>query len=349
MGFTLSRLDQIGTGIHAVTSARMNVTVLGSGSWGTALTILLARNGHRVTLIGRNQDELRQMQEDRVNARYLPGFGIPGSVSFESFDHEPRDVEMTVVAVPSSGVRQIMGSVRGIHPLVVVASKGLETTTGKTMCEVVGEMLPNAQIGILSGPNLAVEIARGIPTVAVAAFSSTEVCTRVRDAFNSPTFRVSASLDVAGVELAGSLKNVLAIGAGMSDGLGFGDNTKGAFLSRGLMEMARLGLKMDAKLETFLGPAGVGDLFATAASRLSRNYRLGRALGEGKSLDQAMKELGQVAEGVPTSAAATLLAARHEVDMPVFAAVYAVLNGKLEPLQAVAKLMERSSSMGDFI
>jgi glycerol-3-phosphate dehydrogenase (NAD(P)+) len=242
-----------------------------------------------------------------------------------------------------------MSSVRGIHPLVVVASKGLETDTGKTMCEVVGEMLPEAEIGILSGPNLAVEIARQIPTVAVAAFRSTDVCTRVRDAFNSPTFRVSASSDVAGVEIAGALKNVLAIGAGMSDGLGFGDNTKGAFLSRGLMEMARLGMKMDAKLETFLGPAGVGDLFATAVSRLSRNYRLGRALGEGRSLEQAMAELGQVAEGVPTSAAATLLAARHGVDTPVFAAVYAVLSGRLEPQQAVAKLMERSPSMGDLI
>jgi glycerol-3-phosphate dehydrogenase (NAD(P)+) len=163
------------------------------------------------------------------------------------------------------------------------------------------------------------------------------------------TFRVSVSDDVVGVELAGSLKNVLAIGAGMSDGLGFGDNTKGAFLSRGLMEMARLGLVMGARMETFLGPAGVGDLFATASSRLSRNYRLGRALGEGKSLEQALSDLGQVAEGVPTSHAAGMLAIQYGVEMPVFAAVAAVLRGRVQPLQAVAMLMERTSSMGDFL
>jgi len=327
----------------------MNVTVLGSGSWGTALTILLARNGHSVTLIGRNKNELAEMQATRRNGHYLPTFEIPGSVRFASFDHEPTDVEMTIVAVPSSAVRQIVGSVLGNHPLVVVASKGLETDTGKSMCEVVSETLADAEVGILSGPNLAVEIARGIPTVAVAAFPQSTSRDRVREAFTSKSFRVSTTDDVIGVELAGALKNVLAIGAGMSDGLGFGDNTKGAFLSRGLMEMARLGLVMGARMETFLGPAGVGDLFATAASRLSRNYRLGRALGEGRSLSQALEELGQVAEGAPTSHAASLLALRHGVEMPVFAAVAAVLSGRVQPVQAVGMLMERTSSMGDFL
>ena len=327
----------------------MNVTVLGSGSWGTALAILLARNGHRVTLIGRNREELDDMQSVRRNLRYLPEFEIPESVKFASFDHEPTDVEMTVVAVPSSAVRQIVSSVLGVHPLVVVASKGLETDTGKSMCEVVSETLRDAEVGVLSGPNLAVEIARGIPTVAVAAFASKSAREQVGEAFMSRTFRVSLSDDVVGVELAGSLKNVLAIGAGMSDGLGFGDNTKGAFLSRGLMDMARLGLQMGARMETFLGPAGVGDLFATAASRLSRNYRLGRALGEGQTLEQALLDLGQVAEGVPTSYAAGMLALEHKVEMPVFAAVSAVLRGRVQPLQAVGMLMERTSSMGDFL
>jgi len=242
-----------------------------------------------------------------------------------------------------------VGSVRGVHTLVVVASKGLETDTGKSMCAVVSEALTDAAVGVLSGPNLAVEIARGIPTVAVAAFSREESRLRVQEAFMSKAFRVSTTDDVIGVELAGALKNVLAIGAGMSDGLGFGDNTKGAFLSRGLMEMARLGLVMGARMETFLGPAGVGDLYATAASRLSRNYRLGRAMGEGRSLDAALAELGQVAEGFPTSHAASLLAVRFGVDMPVFAAVTAVLSGRILPGQAVGMLMERTSSMGDFL
>ena len=333
----------------AVTSRPMNVTVLGSGSWGTALTILLARNGHSVTLIGRNSGELSGMMETRRNDRYLPDFDIPESVRFASFDHEPTDVEMTVVAVPSSAVRQIVGSVLGVHALVVVASKGLETESAKSMCQMVSETLTDAEVGILSGPNLAVEIARGIPTVAVAAFARQDASERIRDAFMTRTFRVSTSDDVIGVELAGALKNVLAIGAGMSDGLGFGDNTKGAFLSRGLMEMARLGLVMGARMETFLGPAGVGDLFATAASRLSRNYRLGRALAEGKALESALAELGQVAEGVPTSHAAGILAQRYGVEMPVFAAVSAVLSGRVQPIQAVGMLMERTSSMGDFL
>ena len=327
----------------------MKVTVLGSGSWGTALSILLARNGHRVTLIGRNQEELDDMQVSRRNSRYLPGFEIPDSITFASFDHEPVDVEMTVVAVPSSGVRSILSSVRGSHPLVVVASKGLEHGTAKSMTQVVGDTLTPAEIGVLSGPNLAIEIARGIPTVAVAAFTSLEAREVVGDAFLAKAFRVSLSDDVIGVELAGSLKNVLAIGAGMSDGLGFGDNTKGAFLSRGLMEMARLGVAMGARLETFLGPAGVGDLFATAVSSLSRNYRLGRSLGEGNALDQSLAELGQVAEGVPTSFATAILGQRHDVDMPVFAAVAAVLRGKVAPHEAVGMLMERTSTMGDFL
>jgi glycerol-3-phosphate dehydrogenase (NAD(P)+) len=232
---------------------------------------------------------------------------------------------------------------------VVVASKGLETETGKSMCEIVSETLPGAAVGVLSGPNLAVEIARGIPTVAVAAFVEHGDREAVRDAFTSKTFRVSTSDDLIGVELAGALKNVLAIGAGMSDGLGFGDNTKGAFLSRGLMEMAKLGKVMGAKSDTFLGPAGVGDLFATAASKLSRNYRIGRALGEGRTLDVALAELGQVAEGVPTSHATSLLALSNSVDMPVFAAVNAVLTGRVQPKQAVGMLMERTSSMGDFL
>jgi glycerol-3-phosphate dehydrogenase (NAD(P)+) len=289
------------------------------------------------------------MRATSRNTRYLPEFEIPPTVQFASFDHEPSNVDITVVAVPSSAVRQIVGSVLGVHPLVVVASKGLETGTGKSMCEVVSETLTHAQVGVLSGPNLAVEIARGIPTVAVAAFAKEASREVVRDAFTSRMFRVSVTDDVIGVELAGALKNVLAIGAGMSDGLGFGDNTKGAFISRGLLEMARLGLVMGARMETFLGPAGVGDLYATAASKLSRNYRLGRALGEGRSLESALAELGQVAEGVPTSNAASLLAINHSVDMPVFAAVDAVLNGRVQPKQAVGMLMERSSSMGDFL
>lgn len=325
----------------------MNVAVLGFGSWGTSLAILLGRNGHSVTMLGRSEDELAMLSTQRENLRYLPGFRIPSEVDFGLMDH-PVEAEMTVVAVPSSAVRDVIALVKGSHPLVVVAAKGLEAGTGRLMTDLVSEALPKAETGVISGPNLAVEIARQIPTVAVAAFSNPDAAAKTRDAFMAPAFRVSVSDDVVGVELAGALKNVLAIGAGMSDGLGFGDNTKGAFLSRGLMEMARLGLAMGARLESFLGPAGVGDLFATAASTLSRNYRVGRALGEGISLKDAQQSLGQVSEGVPTSEATQILARRHNIDMPVFAAVDAVLKGRIEPRRAVALLMERDVKSDSF-
>lgn len=326
----------------------MNVAVLGFGSWGTSLAILLGRNGHAVTMLGRSEEELAMLATQRENLRYLPGFIIPPEVKFELLDH-PIEAEMTVVAVPSGAVRDVISHVKGHHPLVVVAAKGLEALSGRLMTEVVAEALPDAETGVLSGPNLAVEIARQIPTVAVAAFTNPVAAATTRDAFMAPAFRVSVSDDVIGVELAGALKNVLAIGAGMSDGLGFGDNTKGAFLSRGLMEMARLGLAMGARLESFLGPAGVGDLFATAASTLSRNYRVGRALGEGTSLKEAQEALGQVSEGVPTSKATQILARQHNIDMPVFAAVDAVLTGRISPRKAVALLMEKDVRSESFI
>lgn len=326
----------------------MKVTVLGSGSWGTALTILLARNGHSVRLLGRNEEEIASLARLRENLQYLPGFAIPQEVEFGLLDHSPEENDMTVVAVPSNAVRDVVREVAGAHPLVVVCAKGLEPITAKLMAQVVQEVLPEAEVGVLSGPNLAVEIARGVPTVAVSAFASSATGEAVRDAFNCSTFRVSVSDDVVGVELGGALKNVLAIGAGMSDGLGFGDNTKGAFVCRGLMEMAKLGMSLGGRMETFLGPAGVGDLFATASSKLSRNYRLGRALGEGSSLEDALQNLGQVAEGVPTCESAQILARRASIDLPVFAAVEAVLHHRVTPRQAVALLMERQPKASDF-
>jgi glycerol-3-phosphate dehydrogenase (NAD(P)+) len=321
----------------------MRVAVLGCGSWGTALSLLLARNGHDVTLLGRDQEEIFMLRERRENLRYLPGFVLPDSIRY-GFLHEHLDpVEMTVVAVPSGAVREVVQEVAGVHPLVVVASKGLEAGSAKFVTDVVAEVLPDAHIGALSGPNLAVEVVKGIPTAAVAAFTDPSVGEQVRTVFNCRTFRVYKSDDVTGVELAGSLKNVIAVGAGMSDGLGFGDNTKGAFLARGLKEMIELGLKMGARLETFLGIAGVGDLFATAASNLSRNYRAGKMLGQGKSLGDAVKEIGQVVEGISTSESVQILARQYEVKLPVLAAIESVIHGQVEPLKAVGMLMERDT------
>ncbi len=327
----------------------MIVGVLGSGSWGTALAILLARNGHEVTLFGRSEEELHALRNFRENLRYLPGFAIPQGVQFRPISERMETSDLVVVAVPCAAVREVVHSFLGDHSLIAIASKGLEPGSAKFMVDVVAEMRPDAQIGVLSGPNLAVEIARGIPTVALSAFQNQDSAARVQTAFGCSTFRVSTTDDVVGVELAGALKNVLAIGAGMSDGLGFGDNTKGAFLSRGLMEMARLGLALGGRMETFLGPAGMGDLFATAASGLSRNYRLGKALGEGQDLESALEGIGQVAEGVPTSEAAQFLARRNSVEVPVFAAVESVLHGRVGARKAVGLLMERSPKVEDFL
>ena len=325
----------------------MRVAVLGSGSWGTALAILLGRNGHDVLLLGRDPEEIALLGARRENLRYLPGFVVPETVRAALLG-EPCEADLAVVAVPSGAVREVAPFLPIGDPRLVVASKGLEPGTGRFMADVLADARPEARIGVLSGPNLAVEIARQVPTVALAAFAAREDAVAVQAAFSGPSFRVSVTDDVVGVELAGALKNVLAIGGGMSDGLGYGDNTKGAFLARGLMEVARLGAAMGARPETFLGPAGVGDLFATANSRLSRNYRVGVALGQGASLPDALQSVGQVAEGVPTSEAAGVLARRHGVEVPVLAAVEAVVCGRVDPRRAVAMLMERTPRTADF-
>jgi glycerol-3-phosphate dehydrogenase (NAD(P)+) len=323
----------------------MRVTVVGSGSWGTALTILLARNGHDVTLLGRDPEEIDILQRLRENLRYLPGFVLPESARAHQLAETWPEAELVVLAVPSGAVREIAGShcpQLDSQPLLV-ASKGLEAGTAKLMTEVVQEACPKAEVGVISGPNLAIEIVRGIPTAAVVAFTNQETADRVRQAFACASFRAYRSADVLGVELAGALKNVLAIGAGMSDGLGFGDNTKGALLARGLRETLALGVAMGARFETFVGIAGVGDLIATASSVLSRNYRVGLALGKGETLAETVQKLGQVAEGVPTSEAVIRLAKKFDLNMPVFEAIDAVLRGRLTPQRGVAALMERAT------
>jgi len=314
--------------------------VLGAGSWGTALAVLLARNGNDVTLWGRDADELAEICANRRNDRYLPGVEIPDQVNISRSILAESDFAFYVIAVPSNSVREVaMGLPDG--SLVVIAAKGLETG-GLRMSEVVRSVQPAAKVCILSGPNLAVEIARGVPTATVIA-SHDGYAEQVRDAFMCRTFRVYTSNDEVGVELGGALKNVLAIGAGVSDGLGFGDNTKAAFIARGLHEMCSLGEALGARRETFMGLSGVGDLFATAVSRLSRNYRVGFALGQGASLDSAIAEVGQVAEGVPTASAAVGLAVRHGVEVPVMQSVHRVLIGEITPLEGVSILMQRTA------
>lgn len=317
----------------------MHAVVLGCGSWGTALSLLLARNGLRVSLWGRDEDDIRTIARERENPFYLPGFPFPAEV--EPVLNTPNEADLWVLAVPSEGMREVCARLP-VEPLVVMASKGLEPNTGCRMSEIVAQERPSARVCVLSGPNLALELAKGIPTATVIASTSESCAGWTRERFMCRSFRVYTSSDVAGVELGGALKNVMALGAGMSDGLGFGDNTKGALLARGLYEICELGAAMGAQLKTFLGLSGVGDLFATAASRLSRNYRVGRLLGEGYGLVDALNEIGQVAEGVPTSEAAVSLAQRNRVEVPLIEAINRVVAGKTKPIDAVAELMERS-------
>jgi glycerol-3-phosphate dehydrogenase (NAD(P)+) len=322
----------------------MQVSVLGAGAWGTALAILLARNGHAVTLYSHTEDETEILQSFRENVRFLPGFAIPEEVRFETAQGSVDAGDLLIMAVPSGAVREAARLVDGESPLILLVSKGLEVSTGKLLTQVVTEVKPNARVGALSGPNLAVEIVRGIPTAAVAAFPDANDSETVRQAFKCRTFRVYISDDVIGIQMAGALKNVVALAAGISDGLGFGDNTKGALLARGLREMTLLGVARGARPETFMGIAGVGDLFATAASELSRNNRVGRALGEGRSLKDTLEHLGHVAEGVPTTYAAGILAGELGVKTPVMDAIRAVLDGKMKPIEGVGLLMERDTA-----
>ncbi|HEY3781705.1 MAG TPA: NAD(P)H-dependent glycerol-3-phosphate dehydrogenase [Fimbriimonadaceae bacterium] len=319
----------------------MKVTVLGAGSWGTALAILLARNGHDVVLYGRNHEDVEIMHRIRENLHYLPAFAIPSNVLVTEDAAKGEGSDCWVIAVPSGAVRHVLSAVTDKNAVILVAAKGLEIGSAKTLHDVCKEVLPEATVGVLSGPNLAIEIVRGVPTAAVVAFENQDSAEMVRSIFMCHSFRIYLSQDVVGIELAGALKNVLAIAAGMSDGLGFGDNTKGALLARGLHEMTCLGLALGARVETFMGIAGVGDLFATAASTLSRNYRVGKAVGEGMKLREAIESIGQVAEGVPTSESAVVLTRRHNIQAPIFEAIDNVVRERLKPMEGVARLMER--------
>ncbi len=327
----------------------MKSTVLGSGSWGTALAILLGKKGYSVRLWG-FAEESAAISRDRENVRYLPGAALPDTVTPTSdIDEALADCEAVVLAIPSTGVRDVSALLKGkLDPsiLLVHAGKGLESETGLRGSQVITEELGD-EIGsgcvVLSGPNLAVELARGIPTATVVASSDQQRVMNAQEMFSSPSLRVYRNRDVAGVELGGALKNVLAIGAGIAEGLGYGDNTKATVVTRGLVEMTRLGTALGADAKTFTGLSGFGDLMATCASHLSRNLRLGLMLGQGSSVDESLESLGQVAEGMPTCKAAYLLSRSRDIYAPITEQIYAVLFDGKSPGQAVIDLMARDN------
>ena len=322
----------------------MNISVIGSGSWGTAISILLAENGHNVLLWSYDKTECENLKLHKENRAFLPGTKIPQNVSHTTDLQSCVSAEIILCALPSFAVRKTFaGLAPNIKPgtIIVNISKGLETDSLKTLSTVLKEEVPLADIVVLSGPSHAEEVAGKKPTTNVAACEKKEIANLVQDVFMNPYFRVYTNDDVLGVELGGSLKNVIALCAGVSDGLGFGDNTKAALMTRGLFEITRLGVAMGAKQETFGGLTGMGDLIVTCTSMHSRNRRAGILIGQGKTPDEVRAEIGMVIEGINTCQAAKHLADKLKVEMPIINEAYAVLFEGKPAKEAAPALMGR--------
>jgi glycerol-3-phosphate dehydrogenase (NAD(P)+) len=324
---------------------RGGCAVLGAGSWGTTLAVHLDALEWRVRLWDIDGANLACLDTERENRKYLPGIALPDSLEV-TFDlaHALEGASLVVWALPSVALREVATKVKphlDAGALEACATKGLEPGTSRRMSEVLNEALGDRPRAVLVGPSHAEEVSRGIPTSVVAAAEKLEWAEDVQRAFFSPRFRVYAQDDLAGVELGSALKNVIALAAGVGDGLGYGDNTKGALLTRGLAEMSRLGIAAGARKETFFGLSGMGDLITTAISRHSRNRRVGEELARGRKLEDILATLGQVAEGVNTAPAARALAAQHDVDTPITREVCALLFEGKSAQEAIADLLSR--------
>lgn len=321
------------------------VAVIGSGSWGTALAVMLQKHRHDVVIWSRRQDAVEQMQKERENKEYLPGVLLPEGLKFTAErENAVKDAEIIILSVPSKAVRQTaMDFAHHFKPnqVLVNVAKGLEENSLKRLSQVIQECVPQCQVCVLSGPSHAEEVAREIPTTCLIASENAETAKMVQGEFMNPRFRLYTNTDMVGVEMGAALKNVMALAAGISDGLGFGDNTKAAIMTRGIAEMSRLGIEMGGKLETFAGLSGIGDLIVTCTSMHSRNRRAGILLGQGKSLAETLAEIKMVVEGVNTVEAAYTLAKEHNVEMPITNAIYEVLFQGKNAEQAVLDLMSR--------
>ena len=324
---------------------KKNIAVLGSGSWGTAAAILLRRNNHRVTLWSRNPDKSELLKNTLENTEYLPGVKLDPEIEFTSDISCVEGKDMIVLVTPSATIRQMCKSFSPYitqGQIAVVLSKGLEAGSYKTMSEVVAEECPGVSVAVMSGPSHAEEASRGIPTLNVVASENEATARAVQDMFMSDVFRIYTSGDITGVELGGAIKNVIALCAGIIDGVGFGDNTKAALMTRGIHEIARLGMAMGATGDTFWGLSGIGDLIVTCTSMHSRNRRAGILIGQGKSLEETLEEVHMVVEGVNTTRAAKELSQKLGIEMPIVNAAYDVLFNGLSPVTAVTNLMIRT-------
>ena len=323
-----------------------HIAVLGSGSWGTALAIQFARTGRPVIMWGIERDEIRVMARERRNDAYLPDVPFPESLAVTTrLDHALGDAEDILIVVPSHAFRETLQRIgdAGVSPKHLSwATKGFETASGLLPHQVAARMLdPGVPTAVLSGPTFAAEVAAGLPSALTIASADEGNAQRLANAISTRTFRAYTSPDIVGVEVGGATKNVLAIGAGISDGLGFGANTRIAMVTRGLMEMTRLGLALGAQRETFMGLSGIGDLVLTCTDDQSRNRRFGLRLAQGASVDESREAIGQVVEGYYAAKAVRLVADRLNVELPIVEQIYRIIYEDLAPREAVAALMNR--------
>jgi glycerol-3-phosphate dehydrogenase (NAD(P)+) len=319
--------------------------ILGAGGWGTALSILWAKNGHNILLWGHNPARVERLKETRENSDYLPGMKLPNSIRLTSDLKECADADLVVFVTPSTALRGI--AVRfaeflsNSRAVLLSCTKGIEHGTGLRMSEILRQIFPRHAIAVLSGPNLAVEVSGDLPTATVLACSQPEYAVELQSHLGSARFRVYTGEELTGIELGGALKNVFAIAAGASDGLGLGDNSKAALVTRSLAEMIRLGQPMGGDLQTFYGLSGAGDLILTCFSKRSRNRRVGEQLGRGQSVEKVTSSMQMVAEGIPTAKSAYECARRLKVDTPIIDQVYGLLYEGKSARQAMDELLGR--------
>lgn len=322
-----------------------NLGVVGAGSWGTALALVLEKNGHQVTLWSSREEKAAELRRLRENVDKLPGVKLPETLEITSdLETAVRDKELVVLGVPSLYIRSTaakMAPYVSEGQIIVNVSKGIEESTLSTMTDAIWEEIPQADVAVLSGPSHAEEVSRGIPTTVVAGAKTRKTAEKIQSIFMNETFRVYTSPDMLGIEIGGALKNVIALAAGIADGLGFGDNTKAALITRGIAEMSRLGVAMGGYPETFSGLTGMGDLIVTCASRHSRNRKAGYLIGQGYPMQKAMDEVKMVVEGVYSAKAALKLAEKYYVRLPIIEQVNAVLFDGKEATEAVRELMVR--------
>lgn len=324
----------------------MKIGILGAGSWGTALTVLLSDNGHDVTVWSVDAKEIEMLDTKREHLTKLPGVKLPDSVRFTTDEKEVcKDAELLVMVVPSPFVRSTAKRIAPyIHETqtIVNVSKGIEEETLMTLTKVIQDEIPDCNVGVLSGPSHAEEVGKRMPTTVVAGAKDKETALLIQDAFMSDYFRVYVSPDVIGIELGGSLKNVIALAAGVGDGLGCGDNAKAAIITRGIAEIIRLGTAMGGKLETFSGLSGIGDLIVTCESKHSRNRKAGFLMGQGKTYKEAMDEVQMVVEGVYSAKAAYKLSKKYGIEMPIVSVVNKLLFENLNAKEGMKMLLTRN-------